>query len=195
MTASLSLRTRVLLGAGLWTLGLFIIFGVVLTQALFRHPGVPGVFHRVFLNVWPLVALALLCLAAGLFLVRRGLTSFGALRVRLVAVRDGRDRRLDGTFPVEVQPLIGELNGLLADREQRVGRALATAGDLAHGLKTPLAVLNHVAGQARRRQQTDLADAITQQVERVRRQVDYHLAQARASAAGGTADARCQVHA
>jgi len=178
VTASLSLRTRVLLGAGLWTLGLFIIFGVVLTQALFRHPGVPGVFHRVFLNVWPLVALALLCLAAGLFLVRRGLTSFGALRVRLVAVRDGRDRRLDGTFPVEVQPLIGELNGLLADREQRVGRALATAGDLAHGLKTPLAVLNHVAGQARRRQQTDLADAITQQVERVRRQVDYHLAQA-----------------
>lgn len=193
MTGSLSLRTRVLLGAALWTMGLFIIFGVLLTQALFRHPGVPSIFHRIFLNVWPLLAAAGVCLAAGLFLVRRGLASFGALRARLVEVRDGRDRRLDGVFPVEVQPLIGELNGLLADREQRVGRALATAGDLAHGLKTPLAVLNHVAGQARGRDQGDLADAIAQQVDRMRRQVDYHLAQARASAAGGTADARCQV--
>jgi len=193
MTAALSLRARVLLGACLWTFGLFILFGVVLTQALFRHPGVPGVFHRIFLYVGPLVATAAVCLVAGLFLVRRGLTSFGALRTRLVAVRDGRQRRLDGAFPVEVQPLIGELNGLLADREQRIGRALTTAGDLAHGLKTPLAVLNHVAAQARERNQPALADAVAQQVERMRRQVDYHLAQARASAAGGRADARCPV--
>ena len=193
MTAALSLRTRVLLGAFLWTLGLFILFGVALTQALFRHPGVPGVFHRIFLNVGPLVTAAAVSLVAGLFLVRRGLASFGALRTRLVAVRDGRDARLGGTFPVEVQPLIGELNGLLADREQRVGRALTTAGDLAHGLKTPLAVLNHVAAQARERHQPALADAVAQQVERMRRQVDYHLAQARASAAGGRADARCPV--
>lgn len=193
MTAALSLRARVLLGAFLWTLGLFVIFGIVLTQAIFRHPAAPGVFHRIFLNVVPLSILAVVCLVGGLFLVRRGLASFSELRTRLVELRSGRDRRLEGAFPAEVQPLIGELNGLLADREQRVGRALLTAGDLAHGLKTPLAVLNHVATRARDRGQADLAEAIAQQVDRMRRQVDYHLAQARASAAGGRADARCEV--
>jgi len=139
------------------------------------------------------VALAAASLAGGFLLVRGGLASFGALTARLVAVRDGRDRRLDGSFPLEVQPLIGELNGLLADREQRVGRALTTAGDLAHGLKTPLAVLNHVADRARAAGQTEFAEAVVQQVDRMRRQVDYHLAQARASAGGGKIDARCDV--
>jgi signal transduction histidine kinase len=188
-----SLRARVILGTCLWTLGLFVIFSIVLTQALFRHPAVPGVFHRLFLHVAPLSILAVACLAFGLYHVRRGLGSFGDLRTRLAALRGGRDRRLDGPFPAEVQPLVGELNGLLADREQRVARALTTAGDLAHGLKTPLAVLNHVACRARDLDRPDLAEAITQQVDRMRRQVDYHLAQARASAAGGRADARASL--
>jgi signal transduction histidine kinase len=194
VTPTRSLRTRVLLGAGLWTFGLFIVFGVLLTQALFwRAPGALIIVHRTFLNVGLLVALAAVCLVGGFLLVRGGLASFGALAARLGALRDGRDRRLDGAFPLEVQPLITELNGLLADREQRVGRALTTAGDLAHGLKTPLAVLTHLADRTRAGGTADLADAITQQIDRMRRQVDYHLAQARASAAGGTADARCLV--
>jgi signal transduction histidine kinase len=92
-----------------------------------------------------------------------------------------------------VIPLISDLNGLLDDRDRRVTRALTKAGDLAHGLKTPLAILNQHAEQARAAGQVELAQAITQQVERMRRQVDYHLAQARASASGANSGARSQV--
>lgn len=193
MTTRRSLRARVLAGTALWTLGLFVIFGILLTHAIFFTPGAPGVFHRIFMNVAPLSALAVGCMALGLVLVRRGLGSFDDLRARLVTLRSARDRRLDGPFPTEVQPLIDELNRLLADREHGVTLAQTAAGDLAHGLKTPLALLNHAAARARDGGLPDVAIAITQQVERMRRQVDYHLAQARASAVAGRPDARCAV--
>jgi signal transduction histidine kinase len=115
------------------------------------------------------------------------------LREQLGRVKDGRDRRLEGEYPAEVVPLIDDLNGLLDDRDQRVRRALTKAGDLAHGLKTPLAILNQHAEQAKAAGNADLAQAITQQVERMRRQVDYHLAQARASASGANSGARSHV--
>lgn len=193
MTPLLSLRARILIGAALWTFGLFTVAGLILTQAMFRHPGAPGVFHDIFLNVWPLSILSAGCLVAGLFQIRRGLSSFAELRARLGGVREGRDKRLDGAYPAEVLPLVADLNSLLQDREQRVTRALTKAGDLAHGLKTPLAVLNQEAERARAAGQVEIASAIARQVDRMRRQVDYHLAQARASASGGNPGARCHV--
>jgi signal transduction histidine kinase len=74
-----------------------------------------------------------------------------------------------------------------------VQRALAKAGDLAHGLKTPLAVLAREAEVAASRGQHDLAATMSQQVERMRRQIDYHLAHARAAASGATVGSRCSV--
>ncbi|MEZ5289638.1 MAG: sensor histidine kinase [Vicinamibacterales bacterium] len=188
-----SLKGRVWLGAVLWTAGLFVVAGIVLTQLLFRHPDAPGVFHGWFANTLPLAALSVGCLLAGLVQVRRGLESFDVLRARLGGVREGRARRLEGQFPTEVQPLIADLNGLLGEREARLARALAKAGDLAHGLKTPLALLNRQAALAEAAGQPALAAGIAQQVERMRRQVDYHLAQARASASGADASARAHV--
>jgi signal transduction histidine kinase len=128
----------------------------------------------------------------GLMQVRSGLSSVNQLRARLGAVRDGREARVDGSYPSEVQPLVDDLNTLLEHREKAVARAVAKAGDLAHGLKTPLAILAQEADRARAAGHTDLASSIGQQVERMRRQTDYHLAQARA-AASGAAGARCPV--
>ena len=127
-------------------------------------------------------------MVVGLLQVRRGLASFNELRTNLTGVREGRDARLGGEYPSEVQPLVSDLNALLSDREQRVTRALTKAGDLAHGLKTPLTLLNQQAERAKAEGQTALAAAIMQQVERMRRQIDYHLAHARASASGGNPD-------
>ena len=92
-----------------------------------------------------------------------------------------------------VQPLVNELNALLSDREERVTRALTKAGDLAHGLKTPLTLLNQQAERAKAEGQGALAAAIAQQVGRMRRQIDYHLAHARASASGADPTARCHA--
>ena len=193
MKTMLSLRARIFIGAVFWMTALFIAAGMVLTHVMARNAAAPGMFHRIFLHMDILGVIIVICLGVGLVLVRRGLSSFDVLRERLSRVKDGRDRRLEGEYPTEVIPLINDLNGLLDDRDRRVTRALTKAGDLAHGLKTPLAILNQHAEQARAAGQMELAHAITQQVERMRRQVDYHLAQARASASGANSGARSQV--
>ena len=140
---------------------------------------------------WSVVAIGLL--AAGLTQVKAGLAPLGELRSRLLAVREGRSRRVEGSYPIEVQPLVDDLNALLEDRERSVARAQAKAFDLAHGLKTPLAVLAQEAARVRAGGHGELAATFDQQVERMRRQVDFHLAHARAAASGARLGARCTV--
>jgi signal transduction histidine kinase len=194
VTPVLSLRARVFLGALLWSLGLFLGSGLMLTHYMLFVPTAPGIFHGFFFRYKEAIAITtLVCLVVGFAQVRRGLASFNELRARLFGVREGRDARLGGEYPAEVEPLVNELNALLIDREHRVTRALTKAGDLAHGLKTPLTLLNQHAERAKAEGQTELASAIMHQVERMRRQVDYHLAHARASASGGNPSARCHV--
>jgi signal transduction histidine kinase len=189
-----SLRSRLLLGAMLWTIGLFVSAFVALTVIMFSHPGSPRIIHgSAYGHGFPLMVLSVVSMIGGFWLVRRGISPVNQLRSRLGAVRDGRARRLEGSYPSEVQPLVEDLNALLDHREQTVRRALAKAGDLAHGLKTPLAVLAHEADRAAAAGHSELADAIGQQVERMRRQTEYHLAQARAVASGATAGAQCSV--
>jgi signal transduction histidine kinase len=84
----------------------------------------------------------------GFLQVRRGMSPINQLRHRLRAVHTGVDPRVGGTYPAEVQPLVDDLNEMLDERERRVARAVAKAGDLAHGLKTPLTVLAYEAQQA-----------------------------------------------
>lgn len=187
----LSLRTRVVFGAVLWTFGLVLFtFGfmswVFRTHPDWRFIGVRGEIHFIWGSHAGLILLiAAVALVLGAFQVRRGLAGITVLRTRLAGVRGGRESRLEGRYVPEVQPLVDDLNALIDHREQAVRRAVAKAGDLAHGLKTPLAVLATEADRARAAGQTELADAIGQQVERMRRQVDYHLAHARAAASGG----------
>ncbi len=138
--------------------------------------------------------IAVAFVVGGLFLVGRAVAPFRSLRAGLTLVREGRDQKIEGDYPSEVQPLVNDLNALLEDRELAVARALTTAGDLAHGLKTPLAVLAQEAEQANAAGHDELASTLHQQVERMRRQIDYHLARARATATSRAAPAtRCAV--
>ena len=188
----LSLRSSVLFGAILWTTGLFALAGIALNFAIIRHPEAPIVFHAMFRHGPGVLLFAVICMLVGLLQVRQGLSPINRLRDRLAGVRDGRERRLDGQYPAEVQPLVDDLNTLIEDRERRVNRAMAKAGDLAHGLKTPLAIL---ANEARLIgvEAPDAAAIIEQQIDRMRRQIDYHLAHARASASGAAPAARASV--
>ena len=186
----LSLRGSVMLGAVLWTAGLFALASAAFTFALTTHPEVPAFVHAALGHRPPVIAFALVCMLIGLLQVRRGLSPLNRLRARLADVHAGRAPGVDGGYPAEVQPLVDDLNVLLDERERRVARAVARAGDLAHGLKTPLAVLAHEADQAAAAGHADLAGAIEQQIERMRRQIDRHLALARSAAAGTAPAAR-----
>jgi signal transduction histidine kinase len=192
MSARMSLRARLLLGALLWTLGLFTAIAVVMTVIVYSSPRAPQFFHHVFsFAPFPMI-FAGVCLIGGLLLVRQGVSPIRQLRTRLGAVHAGREPRIDGAYPSEVQPLVDDLNALLTQREQMVERAQSKAGDLAHGLKTPLAVLTNEAARAEAAGHADLAATIREQVDRMRRQAEYHLAHARA-AAGGRTLARASV--
>ena len=187
-----SFRWRILLGAFLWTLGLIPVGHLIFLSV---HHQVHGFRRAVILPVDPVTTLifASLCMLAGALLVHAGLSSFSELRKKLLSVRDGSARRVEGTYPAEVQPLVNDLNSLLEHRERLVQRALAKAGDLAHGLKTPLAVLTHEAEQIEASGQCEAAARISLQIERMRRQVEYHLAHARAATSGDLPGARCPV--
>jgi signal transduction histidine kinase len=182
-----SFRVRLLVGSILWVAGMLAIAHMLSLSLMHRYPIMIRFRHDHVLIV------ALIVMAIGLWQVRRGLSPFGRLRERLSAVRDGRERRLEGTYPTEVQPLVNDLNAVLDHREQSVRRAVAKAGDLAHGLKTPLAVLAQEAERAESAGQREAAAAIQQQVERMRRQIDYHLAHARAAASGATPGSHCSI--
>ena len=189
-----SLHARLLSGAFLWTIGLFVVALLVSVAAIVNFPRYPmylhghAVYHRHYL-----VVIAIVCAAGGLWLVHTGVSPLKQLRARLARIRAGENRRLEGEYPAEVQPLVDDLNALLDHRDQAIRRAIAKAGDLAHGLKTPLAVLAQEAARARDLGQADIADGIAQQVERMRRQIEYHLAHARAAASGTAAGVKSPV--
>lgn len=183
-----SLRARLILGALLWTVGITWVVHFVSLALIHHFPRTLGVVHFGLLSV-----LAVTLILAGLTQVRSGLSPLRQLRSKLAAVREGRARRVEGGYPAEVQPLVDDLNALLDDRERRVARAQARAGDLAHGLKTPLAVLAQEAGRLRAAGHGEGAAALEEQVMRMRGQMDYHLAQARAAVSGASPDARCPV--
>lgn len=187
MIPARSFRSHLLLGAVLGISGLLALTHLLSIQFFREYP-----FMR-RISVHSMLILALVFVGLGLWQVRVGLSPFDVLRKGLAALRDGKERRLEGDYPLELQPLVSDLNALLDHREERVRRAMAKAGDLAHGLKTPLAVLGQEADSLADAGHHDLAATVRQQVDRMRRQVDYHLAHARAAASGATPGARSSV--
>jgi signal transduction histidine kinase len=183
-----SLHSRLVTGVAIWTVT--ILVGIILVGhiAALHYPHSVWLLHDSMLTLSGVVLVT-----AGVSVIRRGLSPFRMLRDRLAAVREGRSPRLEGEYPAEVVPLVDDLNGLLEERERRVARAVAKAGDLAHGLKTPLAVLAKDINCADTAGQRELAASMRLQVERMRRQIDWHLAQARATAAGPAPGARANI--
>jgi signal transduction histidine kinase len=181
-----SFRTRLLIGSIIFAGGLLAVFHM-LSLAMFRHS------LRMRLDHASILFVAFIFIIIGVAQMRRGLSPFDALRGRLAAVRDGRELRLEGRYPSEVQPLVNDLNALLDHRDDAVRRALGKAGDLAHGLKTPVAVLMLEADRADAAGQHDVAAEMRTQLDRMRRQLDYHLAHARAAASGAPLGARSSV--
>jgi len=146
-----------------------------------------GVLRKTLVRSFGILGLGLIVLAAlqaiyGLWPLRR-------VRRAIAAIRSGRKARIEERLPREIEPLTEELNALLAHNEVQAEEARRHAGNLAHALKTPLTVITNAATA----RSPDLADTVCREATTMRRQVDHHLARARAIGRRSSAQARAQV--
>lgn len=131
----------------------------------------------------PYLALLLLVLVAAQWAqVSVGLAPLRHVGARVSALRRDRAARMGANWPREVQPLASELDGLLAERDADVASARARAGDLAHGLKTPLQALLGESGRLRAQGQDSAAAGIEEVAGAMRAHVERELARARTAA-------------
>lgn len=130
-----------------------------------------------------LTVLGLALLLAAWAQVSLGLLPLRKLQTAVLSIRQGREQRLRGAFPAEVDPLVQDFNHVLDQNEQVVKRARQMAGNLAHAIKTPLAVLGHLAEDPSPERRA-WAGQLQEQVASIRHQVDWHLGRARAAGAG-----------
>jgi signal transduction histidine kinase len=117
-------------------------------------------------------------LAATLFQVRFGLFPLSRMERALAAIRSGEASRLEGQLPAEVRPLQQELNALLKSNQEIVERSRTHVGNLAHALKTPLAVLINEA----RSDDSAFARKVIEQADTMTSQVNLYLDRARMAA-------------
>ena len=130
------------------------------------------------------LALSLAALGIALFTgaaaqVLFGLQPLGRLRRGLSAILAGKESRMTGRFPSELQPLVNEFNGLLDTQARSIERARARAGDLAHGLKTPLTIIGGATRRLREAGARETGREIDAEVETMRRHIERELARAR----------------
>ena len=108
-----------------------------------------------------------------------GLRPLARLRAQVADIAKGRTQRLAGAAPAEVQPLVAEVNALLAAQDAEVEQARTRAADLAHGLKTPLAAIANDAARLREEGRDEIAGSLQVAAEAMGRHIERELARAR----------------
>ncbi|MCH9672355.1 MAG: sensor histidine kinase, partial [Gammaproteobacteria bacterium] len=119
-----------------------------------------------------------LLLVVLLSLIRRSLRPLNDVRGELAQIRLGEAERLTGAYPEEITPLAGEVNALMEANASIVERARTNVGNLAHALKTPLAVLANESD----RLSEPTRGTVDDQISNMRQTIDHALARARAAA-------------
>lgn len=130
------------------------------------------------------LSISLAILAAGLLglvfaQVRYGLAPLRRLGHATMQLREGQVDRIEGDYPSEIRPLVEDLNTVLHENRELLARARSQAGNLAHALKTPLAVIRNALGGL---SGNPAATTIPPEVERMQAAIERHLVRARAGA-------------
>lgn len=146
--------------------------------------GVLAHFNRALAISFGLLSVALV--AAAVLQVGFGLAPVRRMQKALADVRSGKTTRLPVNFPSEVQPFVDDLNALLEANAEILRRARIQAGNLAHALKTPLAILSDEARLMAARGDAAGSAVVQQQSMRMTSQIEYQLARARSAASAGT---------
>lgn len=96
-------------------------------------------------------------------------------------IEAGRREQITGEYPRELVPLTSNLNRLITQNQESLRRYRNALGDLAHSIKTPLAILRNEFG--RHDLPANPATAL-EQIERIDRTVEYHLQRAATAGRG-----------
>lgn len=145
-------------------------------------------------RVRAILAWSFAILGAGLFLLAGMQTWYGLGPLRRVRraiqrMRTTGANRVTEPLPLEVAPLVEELNALLAHSEKQAEEARTHAGNLAHALKTPLTVVTNAASA----DAPDISETVLRETKTMRRQIDHHLARARAVGRRAIGHARTNI--
>jgi len=126
--------------------------------------------------------MALVMLVALVLALRWGLAPLRRVAAEVSAVESGSQARIRGDYPIELRALTDNLNALLAHEQARQRRLDHALGDLAHSLKTPLAIMHGAVQEPGT--DTPGSQLMREQLTRVGDIVDYQLQRARAGTAG-----------
>lgn len=107
-----------------------------------------------------------------------GLAPLRKIERGLAQIRSGEAVSLEGTFPAEIEPLQSEINALLDSNQKIIDRARTQVGNLAHALKTPLAVITNEARETK----APIGKKVNEQAEVMRQQIAHYLDRARIAA-------------
>ena len=134
------------------------------------------------LSVW-LGALAALLLLTGVIVIQFTLRPLDALGQSISRLRRGESERLEGGYPSEIAPLVADLNEYVRQNTAMVSRSRVQAGNLAHSLRTPLAVIMDEAERlSEGAHPQDSSRVLLDQAHMMEQQIEYQLARARSAA-------------
>jgi len=135
--------------------------------------------YRATLWGW-LLAMAVLLLISQALILRWGLRPLRKVGAELSRIENGKQENIEDEYPHEIKRLTGNINILLEHEREHKTRYRNALGDLAHSLKTPLALLQ----SSLEAEQKPTADALQEQIKRMNTIVEYQLQ--RAATAGST---------
>ncbi|WP_417595979.1 ATP-binding protein [Parasphingorhabdus sp.] len=138
------------------------------------------------LKLW-LAILALLLLASGGAIILFGLRPLDRLRKASETLRRGEADVIEGNYPSEIAPLVGNLNAYISSNRELIVKARVQAGNLAHALRTPLAVMTDEAERMAEQENGSAAATFLEQCRLMTQQIEYQLARARSVAGKGKA--------
>lgn len=134
--------------------------------------------------IFAVVIFLLSLVAIQTWILHAGLRPLDKTRRELHALSQGTLTQLDKDVPAEISPLVNEINHLLKVMDQRLLRSRNALGDLAHTLKKPLTVLKQTAENETIKNNPELYQSLSEQLERIQCHVTRILQRSRLAGEG-----------